>query len=194
MEDTSPNSICTRCYAQQNRYRFPSVRDPQRARFAFLQSDPTSCLSHISSFLATHQPPFFRVHDSGDFHSRSIIHLWSDLVARHPYTSFWFPTRAWVFPAWHSALRTLALNPNATVRPSAIHFNDPPPSVPGLDPGTTSSDSPFPNIHDCPKAINHTSCDTESCRACWSPTNHVNYRPHGHRLTPLTIKVTNVHA
>ena len=195
MEDLSVNSICNSCYAQQNRYRFPTVKNAQWARFNFLRADPERCLDAISNFITTHNLPFFRVHDSGDFHTLDMIRLWRKVAASCRTTSFWFPTRAWLFPHWIPALRDLASLPNVSVRPSAIHFGDHPPVIAGLNDGTVSMHQSLPGILDCPKSVNHSTCATENCRTCWSKTGYVNYIPHGHllpqRKVPLTIKATS---
>lgn len=195
MESRAPGSICNSCYAQQNRYRFSNVRNAQLARFSLLKESPSTCESLLLRFLKHHRPVYFRVHDSGDFHSIDAIRMWTSIVHACPDTRFWFPTRAWVFPHWLPALRSLAAIPNAVVRPSALHFGDTPPSIPGLNAGSTSSKVSTPSVWDCPKSLNHTTCDTEGCRTCWGSLLPVNYLPHGRPLpgrpVPLTIGATS---
>lgn len=193
MEDTTPNSICNSCYAQQGRYRFSVVRNAQQARLALLKRDPTTFFTLMLDFIQAERLTWFRVHDSGDFYSLSYIHLWTLAVASCPETRFWFPTRGWVYPNWLPSLRILHSLSNACVRPSAIHFDDEPPPIDGLGHATVSMNQTLPGIYDCPKARNHTTCGTERCRTCWDDTTYVNYRPHGHilqRHTPLTIGAT----
>lgn len=194
MEDTTPNSICLSCYAQQGRYLFPVVRSCQQARFQYLKSNPIACLNDISSFIHRHRLPYFRVHDSGDFHTRQMIGLWLNICNANPTTKFWFPTRAHTFPQWVPALQALNSLPNVTVRPSAIHFGDEPPVVRHLAAGTVSMKQELPGIFQCPKAKTHTSCGTEECRYCWdNPLEYINYLPHGHvvsRPVALTIGAT----
>jgi hypothetical protein len=190
MEDISHNSICNSCYAQQNRYSFRTVRLAQQSRLSFLNADPIRCLTRISTFIRENRLPYFRVHDSGDFHKPWVIPYWTGVVRSNPLTRFWFPTRAWTFPAWIPFLEELAAEPNASVRPSARHFGDEPPVVPGLSHGTVSMRQSLPGILDCPKSVNHTSCATESCRACWSKEGYVNYRPHGHLLKRVQLTVS----
>lgn len=192
MENLAPNSICNSCYAQQGRYRFPVVSAAQRARFEYLRSDPIGCLTQIGDFINDNALPYFRVHDSGDFHSAKIIHLWRRVAIAAPRTHFWFPTRAWTFPHWIADLVHLNTLPNVTVRPSAQHFGDEPPYIEGLSAGTMSMQGSLPGVIDCPKSVNHTTCGTEKCRTCWSKHNYVNYQPHGNlvRRVPLTIGAT----
>lgn len=199
-EHRSPNSICSSCYAQQGNYLFRNVRETQAARFAFLKSDPAAFASLLVRFLHLESPSFFRVHDSGDFHSLGSIHMWTRIVDRCPATRFWFPTRTHNFPAWLPALRALHRRPNACVRPSALNFGDEPPVVPGLGHGTVSIDGGLPGIVDCPKSRSGGSCSDHDCRTCWDDISYVNYLPHGHvvsdreRRVLLTIGATNANA
>lgn len=191
------NTICSSCYAQQGNYLFRNVRETQAARFAFLKSDPDHFADILVRFLHLEDPSFFRVHDSGDFHSLPTIHLWRSIVDRCPATRFWFPTRTYLFPAWLPALRQLHARPNACVRPSALRFGDEPPFVPGLGHGTVSIAGGLPGIRDCPKTVSGGSCSDHDCRACWDDLAYINYLPHGHVVTDaerrvrLTIGATN---
>ena len=189
MEQRCEGSICNSCYAQQNRYLFGNVLRPQIARFERLKEDPITTLNLVSECLSLMAPDYFRVHDSGDFHSVEIIDLWRKVCEENPLTRFWFPTRAWVFPAWMPALTRLASLPNTSVRPSAIRFGDEPPAPAGLDAGTVSMNQHMPGIHDCPKTIHGGSCMSNNCRTCWGKENYVNYRPHGHVITPRERQV-----
>ena len=196
-EHRGEGSICSSCYAQQGNYLFRNVRETQAARFAFLKSDPAHFADILVRFLHLEDPSFFRVHDSGDFHTLSSIHLWTSIVRRVPATRFWFPTRTYLFPAWLPALRQLHAQPNACVRPSALRFGDEPPVVPGIGHGTVSIAGGLPGIRDCPKTISGGSCSDHDCRTCWDDTDYVNYLPHGHVVTDaerrvrLTIGATN---
>jgi hypothetical protein len=165
------------------------VRDAQQARFNFLRSDPTACADLIVRYLNASPHPFFRVHDSGDFHSLATIHLWRSIVDRCPATRFWFPTRTHNFPAWLPALQALHARPNACVRPSALRFGDEPPTPPRLGHGTVSMHQSLPGIHICPKTILGGSCSDHDCRTCWDDTTYVNYLPHGHAITDAERRV-----
>jgi hypothetical protein len=197
-EHRGPNSICSSCYAQQGNYLFRNVRDTQWARFEFLKSQPTAFADMLVRFLHLESPLWFRVHDSGDFHSLPTIHLWQSIVDRCPATRFWFPTRTYLFPNWRPALRKLHAKPNACVRPSALSFGDEPPVVPGLGHGTVSMNQSLPGIRTCPKTVSGGSCADHDCRTCWDDTDYVNYLPHGHAVSDaerrvlLTIGATNV--
>lgn len=186
MENREPNSICNSCYAQQGNYLWATTARAQWARFEFLKSDPDRALKLITDFINDQRLPFFRVHDSGDFHSLAMIWRWTDAVRRCPDTKFWFPTRAWSFPHWMPALAVLAEEPNTSVRPSAQKFDEPPPCIDRLQPGTMSSDAESEWALTCPKSTASTSCGTEKCRTCWTKDRAVNYLTHGYRLTDKT--------
>lgn len=199
-EYRGPNSICNSCYAQQGNYLFRNVRESQQARFDYFRQHTTECADLIVRHINAAELPFFRVHDSGDFHSLQSVHVWTSIVRRCPATRFWFPTRTHVFPHWLIALRRLHALPNACVRPSALVFGEEPPVVPGLGHGTVSMHQSLPGIHDCPKSVLGGSCSDHSCRTCWDDTDYVNYMPHGHVITDrertvrLTIGATNATA
>jgi len=195
MESRAPGSICNSCYAQQNRYRFSNVRNAQAARLSFLKESPYACEWALTTFLQEERPIYFRVHDSGDFHTIDAIRMWTRICTAAPDTNFWFPTRGWIFPHWLPALQKLNELPHVSVRPSAIHFGDAPPFGLGLSAGTMSAaEHPF-SVMSCPKSVKHTTCLTESCRRCWSKDTAVNYLPHGRLLpdrpVPLTIGATS---
>jgi hypothetical protein len=184
-----PNSICSSCYAQQGNYLFRNVRETQAARFALIKSDPHGFADLLIRFLHLDSPLYFRVHDSGDFHSLPTIHLWRSIVDRCPATRFWFPTRTYLFPNWLPALRALHRRPNACVRPSALRFGEEPPAIDGLGHGTTSSTITLPGISTCPKTRHGGSCADNDCRTCWDDTAYVNYLPHGHVVTDAERRV-----
>lgn len=187
-EYRGPGTICSGCYAQQGRYGGDTVRGAQWARFEWLREDPASCMAAVADAIGEVRRRadirYFRVHDSGDFHERESIGRWHAVAARFPRIWFWFPTRVYRFPAWIPELRRLAELPNVSVRPSALRFGDAPPSIPGLDSGTTSNDDPMSDVRTCPKSDDGTSCAAARCRTCWTrPDATVNYLRHGHTLS-----------
>lgn len=123
---------------------------------------------------------FFRIFDSGDFNSPTAIEIWTGICAYVPDVQFWCPTRSWraKTDAWVLPLAELAALPNVVVRPSALDFDEAPPQVVGLGPGTgvwvDRTDG-----HICPKSVSHTSCETEGCRACWQGEKEIAYKFHG---------------
>jgi len=179
------NSICRSCYAMINRYAIDLILSCQWVRLAWTQRMLSTregygdwvnimrmCIGRYCD------GGYFRVHDSGDFYNPSYIIAWHAVVHSLPNVKFWFPTRAWVFPKWLVLLHSLASEPNATVRPSALYFDEVAPCIYGLDVGSTVVERPhgvtksfrirgLPHAM-CPKSVNHSSCEAEQCRACWS--------------------------
>lgn len=197
MEDQTPGSICSCCYAQQYRYQTPRVIECQYTRLRWTQhcidsSTTTSSLwqDTMRAALFAHVDPngYFRVHDSGDFFSTHYIDAWYYLAKDLQGIRFWFPTRAWVFPGWMFRLQRLHSLHNANVTPSAVNFNDPPPRIPGLGPGLTAVTSEAhlkSRTVRCPKSWDGGSCQSHHCRHCWDKqtTFSTAYLAHGVRVT-----------
>lgn len=113
-------------------------------------------------------PNFFRIYDSGDYHSVTAVRVWNEVAKRVPEVLFWAPTRMW----WSEKFRReMAKAPkNLAIRPSALHTEDPPPKVKGLagGSGVSSDDSTWL----CPVY-------TGQARTCWKAR-----RPKGKSLDP----------
>jgi len=87
-------------------------------------------------------PDYFRIHDAGDFFSAAYFGMWLQVIDNFPTVRFWAPTRLWFAdPIVGAFQRELAktrpsgrsgVPPNLALRPSALHFGEPPPSIPGL--------------------------------------------------------------
>ena len=75
---------------------------------------------------ATPEPGYFRIHDSGDFFSHDYWEAWRIAMVELPDVRFWAPNRTWA----HSSptVSPSEIPENLAMRPSALHFNDPPPS------------------------------------------------------------------
>lgn len=92
--------------------------------------------------LATPDPKYFRIHDCGDFFKVQYFILWCQVMDRFADVNFWAPTRLWFDPniARELQRRAAAVRPgggkgwpkNLNMRPSALHFGDPAPSLPNL--------------------------------------------------------------
>jgi len=75
---------------------------------------------------AVPEPGFFRIHDAGDFFSEGYWRAWAGAIDALPKVRFWAPNRTWA----HTS-RTVThdhIPENLAMRPSALHFGDPPPS------------------------------------------------------------------
>lgn len=189
-----PNSICTGCYAMINRYNMPVVVNAQWTRFLWTKY----LLEHkhggfkefvsvmIDSIKKHATNGFFRWMDSGDLFSPLFIRACYAICSNLPDIQHWFPTRVWYIKSKsiQSALKQLASLPNVTIRPSAIHYDEIPPNIPYLAQGTTVLTNKYfqvPGILECPKSINHSSCEQEKCRLCWTHKMYrIGYRYHGY--------------
>jgi hypothetical protein len=188
-----PLSICGACYAMSGNYTWPTVRNAQMRRLAWVRAGLANghfVRDMIAELARCVDPtdPHFRVHDSGDLFSIPYAKAWVAICTALPWIKFWIPTREWVRPLMLPVLQELAALPNVTVRPSALGSEDPAPSIPGLSAGTT--------VHveetaiSCPAtatAFKH--CDDHGCRRCWSKVGAVSYVAHGRKAPGLNRAV-----
>jgi Gene product 88 len=75
---------------------------------------------------AVPEPGYFRLHDSGDFFSPDYWTAWRSAIAELPGTRFWAPNRTWAHAS--PTVRPTEIPENLAMRPSALHFDDPPPT------------------------------------------------------------------
>jgi hypothetical protein len=186
-------TICGDCYATKGSYaQYPGVRKAQNARFDWVREclkTPEGTDSFVATMVSTirrTRNPYFRVHDSGDLFSPAYAWAWVRIVQALPDIRFWFPTRSWrpltmtkispdVRIGWELALMALTAESNVTVRPSALFFNSPAPTIPGFAAGSTASDQD--DAITCPASKQDNEC--RDCRACWdAPTVAISYRAH----------------
>lgn len=184
-------SICGDCYAQKGNYiLFPCVARAQNARFAWtlecMRSDAGQAefVSTMVAAIRATRNPWFRVHDSGDLFSPAYTWAWVAIAQKLPEVRFWIPTRSWrpmtmvriapsVKAEWTLALMALAALENVTLRPSALFFNAPAPTIPGMAAGSTAAREGF----SCPAPSQGNSCG--ECRACWTEVETpISYRQH----------------
>jgi hypothetical protein len=147
---------------------------------------------------------YFRIHDAGDLWTPKYYLAWRSVCEAFHYqgrrVQFWCPTRMWASPRWQELFRDYPPPPNLTLRPSALFFGAPAPSVPGIAEGSTASSVPLgsgigrdpsdpltkvrPNqVWDCPAYDadegDDKSCASVRCRVCWTrPDVAVSYREH----------------
>lgn len=178
---TGEKSICGSCYAGRGNYGTEVVQNAQFTRFSWVRGllkteegrteFVDTMVKSITETIAKTGEPYFRIHDSGDFFSPIYVRCWIRIVDALPEISFWAPTRSWQAP-WLSTLVELAARPNISVRPSALHFGDAPPVIPGLDAGTSAAKD---NVN-CPSHQQQNKC--ADCRICFDKVTPVTYRAH----------------
>jgi hypothetical protein len=148
--------ICAYCYAGKSNYMHRTSQYSQTARNIWLLGS----LEHrgieetariMADALAAHlanekvraklgeATDYFRIHDSGDFTPDS-YEMWTLICIdkRLKDVHFWVPTRMWVYPAFNELVRRNPAPRNMTMRPSALHFNNPAPRLIGYAPGSTA--------------------------------------------------------
>lgn len=197
------SSVCHSCYALIGRYSMQNVIDAQRIRFQWLiESMPDTDLPpFLASAISTlsYARPYFRIHDSGDFHNTAAIDLWTQVVTLCPRVRFWSPTRSWRFPTWLPHLRRLHAA-GCSVRPSALNYDEPAPVIDGLAAGSSVAKDEPPTDTTCPKLTGDShNCEAHGCRQCWDNDPPITYPHHGytanprsaaHRIARLTINTT----
>lgn len=79
------------CYAKQGFYVMPNVRRAQEERLALTLSE--DFIATMNAEIVRRKPKIVRIHDSGDFYSRSYLMAWSDIASRCPEVSFYAYTK-----------------------------------------------------------------------------------------------------
>jgi len=173
------------CYATQGHYRRSNVVNAQNNRFwwakTWVKDKRTdevvdTLYSAIARAVDVWPEPYFRVHDAGDMFNERYTDCWTEIAFKLGYVHFWVPTRSWR-ASWSQALCRLNTLSNVAVRPSALHFEEEPPSLLGLAAGTGASEFNW----NCPSSLQDGFCG--ECRTCWDePETVVMYRSHGDRF------------
>jgi hypothetical protein len=145
--------ICRKCYSNKGNYMHRSSQYAQVIRLNWLnamlsQEGVDRTAEAFKESIETHagnvkrraackeDPRFFRIHDSGDLYSIQYWKMWKAVCSLLPDILFWMPTRAWWNPAMAMSFGTVPAN--LAFRPSAYHFDDHAPVVPGMSAGTTA--------------------------------------------------------
>jgi len=155
---TGPGTICGDCYGGVGRFRIHRVQRTLLERWRWCNR--VSHADFVAVLANTINDLYFRVGGVGDLHSAEMIGRWRDVCVRLRETHFWFATKSWRVPSLLPELQELATLPNATVRPSAVHFEEAPPVVPGLHAGLGAS-----SLYTCPAPEQGHRC--QDCRSCW---------------------------
>lgn len=113
---------CVDCYAQKGRHNFETVQSVMAVNwkiFSFYESneDKDQLVAEILSILP--KDGFFRIHESGDFHSQFSIDTWSQVISERPDLYFYAYTRSFMFD--YSAILQ---NKNFTLWASTDKFNE----------------------------------------------------------------------
>lgn len=110
---TCPGStdLCrTLCYATNGHYRFGSLQQQYREKFAF--SRTTAFVGEVSGEIARSGATVVRIHGAGDFYSNEYMAKWAEIVRAHRGVTFYAYTRSWALPDMAAGLEALAAEPN----------------------------------------------------------------------------------
>ncbi len=188
-DSTGVQAICAGCYAQAGNYRFNHVKRAQQARFDWVRrslktkAGQDRLVDVMVGLIAQTGQGWFRIHDSGDFFSPAYVRVWVRIAKRLTDVKFWAPTRSYQDARMLVELRKLAALENVTVRPSALHFGEPPPVIEGLQAGSGAG-VVGDGVRDCPAPEQGGKCG--ECRVCWDKgAPAVSYKVHGKRADRL---------
>lgn len=173
-------AICAKCYAKKGKYIY--AKPSQQARFDWAvrcMRSPEGMDEFVDVMTRAIRREcqrmgvaYFRIHDSGDFFSPNYVRAWLRIVRALPDIKFWAPTRSYRAP-WLEQLLELAAEPNVTMRPSALHFDIAPPTIPGMAAGSGANHEG----QSCPAKQQKNECRT--CRMCWDrPDLVITYAKH----------------
>lgn len=175
--------ICAGCNAQKGKNALPRNVVSKMIRFEWTQDCIRRGESGMQEWVSIMAPlirqecarmetSYFRWDDSGDVFSVGYARLILLTIRATPDIMHWLPTRSYRIPAIDMVLRTVAAEPNITVRPSALGFNDPAPVIDGYAAGSAVSTG---DSFTCPAHLQGNVCGAH-CRTCWdSPTVPVTY-------------------
>lgn len=155
------DQICRKCYALKGNFVYELPQLYQAARYEWIrrnlkrvgvEATATELADAIQSFQGNlkarrahaQNPVFFRVHDSGDMTTDDYWEAWKRIVELCEGILFWIPTRMHWLEGWRRKFQAYE-HPRLVVRPSAYHFNDPAPEIPGMAAGSTSH---YPRLGD----------------------------------------------
>ena len=107
-----------------------------------------------------HEGRFFRIHDSGDFFSRSYLAAWKEVADRLPDITFWAPSRYWATAKGIDVVNEVnADRRNLIIRPSSFHTNEAPPR--NLGPGWAEGSAVFGSVGNHEQTMQQVSAGSE---------------------------------
>jgi hypothetical protein len=148
--------ICRKCYANKGNFMYELQQMYQTARFRWLKEQLktgtsaerladilTACVRTASQNKKKRasegeSPDFVRIHDSGDLFDLRYWRAWKLVCENLPHLQFWCPTRMWMLPVYTAEFQK-GVPENLALRPSAYHFNESAPVIPGMAHGSTSN-------------------------------------------------------
>lgn len=81
------------CYAQKGNYkRFPSVRNGMEKKYQLTKQD--NFVELMNKEIIKKKPDFIRVHDSGDYYSKTYLNKWLTIAEQNPKVKFYSYTNS----------------------------------------------------------------------------------------------------
>ena len=81
------------CYAQKGNYkRFPSVRNGMEKKYQLTKQD--NFIELMNKEIQKKKPDFIRVHDSGDYYSKTYLNKWLAIAEQNPNVKFYSYTNS----------------------------------------------------------------------------------------------------
>ena len=81
------------CYAQKGNYkRFPSVRNGMEKKYQLTKQD--NFIELMNKEIIKKKPDFIRVHDSGDYYSKTYLNKWLTIAKENPKVKFYSYTNS----------------------------------------------------------------------------------------------------
>lgn len=168
-------TVCSRCYALTNRYRFANVQDKLWQRYQGLYHE--LWVPSITFMVRYFCDNYFRLFDSGDIQNETMMQNICMMARYVPDVQIWMPTREITIIEACAAL----IPDNLIIRYSVPRIDQQPPDTEWLT-STVCDLSPTPASHICPAPNQGNRCDGEEgdkCRACWDKdTKNVGYWLH----------------
>jgi hypothetical protein len=158
------DQICRKCYANKGNMAYELQQLYQVVRFRWIKEQlakgmtPGQLGELFTAAVGTasenpvrrrpsskENPLFVRLHDSGDLFDMDYWRAWKIACLNLPNLNWWCPTRMWMIPAYTQLFQRDPKAPdlpgvpeNLALRPSAYHFNEKAPVIPGMAAGSTS--------------------------------------------------------
>ena len=166
-------TICSICYANKGRYRFPNVQKALKKRKRAIKLKGwVSMMTDLIRF--KEKSGFFRWKDSGDVGSVDELKKIAQIARNLPDIVFWLPTREYAFVRQYME-QYGAFPDNLTVRLSAYMIDGPPPIALAVKLGLPTSGVSSDDDCNCPAPKQGHKC--LDCRACWDKgVNNINYK------------------
>ena len=167
------DSVCSKCYAMKGNYNFPCVVNAHTKRLNAVKG-PRFVEAFVYLIKCLDQK-HFRLFDSGDLQSTSMLRKFVEIARECPEVEFWMPTKEYKIVTSYLASGGIIPN-NLTIRLSGYMIDADGPVAIAKKNGLVISEVRTVG-YNCPSSTTGNKCAT--CRACWDKkTFNVVYKRH----------------